>query len=85
MSGCVMTVLDIEQQDALWHGGGEKLHGRVAFVTGGIRGIGAAICKAGETSTRQWPPVTVITSTAPTRSPMSTRNCWAWPRRPRFS
>jgi hypothetical protein len=46
MSGCVMTVLDIEQQDALWHGGGEKLHGRVAFVTGGIRGIGAAICKS---------------------------------------
>ena len=26
--------------------GGEKLHGRVAFVTGGIRGIGAAICKS---------------------------------------
>ena len=39
-----MTTLDAEQQDALWHGAGRKLRGRVAFVTGGTRGIGAAIC-----------------------------------------
>ena len=85
MSGCVMTALDIEQQDALWHGGGEKLHGRVAFVTGGIRGIGAAICKSLGNQHATVAAGTVKTSTAPTRSPMSTRNCWAWPRRPRFS
>ncbi|MGB8795728.1 MAG: 3-oxoacyl-ACP reductase family protein [Mycobacterium sp.] len=39
-----MTTLDAKQQDALWQGAGRKLRGRVAFVTGGTRGIGAAIC-----------------------------------------
>jgi 3-oxoacyl-[acyl-carrier protein] reductase len=32
--------------DATLGGGGETLSGRVAFVTGGTRGIGAAICKS---------------------------------------
>src|SRR6201997_451233 len=41
-----MTSLDTEQQDAPWRGGGKALSGRVAFVTGGTRGIGAAICKS---------------------------------------
>src|SRR6201993_3162536 len=41
-----MTSLDTEQQDASWRGGGEKLKGRVAFVTGGTRGAGPAICKS---------------------------------------
>jgi NAD(P)-dependent dehydrogenase (short-subunit alcohol dehydrogenase family) len=40
-----MTSLDAKQQEAAREGG-KALSGRVAFVTGGTRGIGAAICKS---------------------------------------
>jgi len=39
-----MAVLDATQSDTVTPRTGDKLKGRVAFVTGGTRGIGAAIC-----------------------------------------
>ena len=40
------TVLDITQNDNIAARTGDKLKRRVAFVTGGTRGIGAAICRS---------------------------------------
>jgi acetoacetyl-CoA reductase/3-oxoacyl-[acyl-carrier protein] reductase len=41
-----MSILDLTQHENVTTRVGDKLTGRVAFVTGGTRGIGAAICRS---------------------------------------